>query len=156
RKEYPRAVRGDCQKEPYTMGGPLEGIRVIDVSEGAQGPWAGALLADLGADVIKVERPVGEMMRHSGPTKRGMPLPHAGVNQGNGNIVLDVKPEDGMLAMLELVKSADVFLENWRRDVSARIGLDYASLTKLNPKIVYASASGFGDGGRYGPLASTD
>src|SRR5690606_31695037 len=72
------------------------------------------------------------------------------------NIVLDVKTEDGMLAMLELVKTADVFLENWRRDVAGRIGLDYASLTKINPNLVYASASGFGDGGRYGPLASTD
>ncbi len=138
------------------MGGPLEGIRVIDVSEGAQGPWGGALLADLGADVIKVERPVGEMMRHGGPTKRGMPLPHAGMNHGKRNIVLDVKTEDGMLAMLELVKTADVFLENWRRDVAPRIGLDYASLIKINPNLVYASASGFGDGGRYGPLASTD
>ena len=138
------------------MGGPLEGIRVIDVSEGAQGPWGGALLADLGADVIKVERPVGEMMRHSGPTKRGMPLPHAGMNHGKRNIVLDVKTEDGMEAMLDLIKTADVFLENWRRDVAPRIGLDYDSLRTINPNIVYASASGFGDGGAYGPLASTD
>ncbi|MEI7926792.1 MAG: CaiB/BaiF CoA-transferase family protein, partial [Chloroflexota bacterium] len=138
------------------MGGPLEGIRVIDVTEGAQGPWAGALLADLGADVIKVERPQGEMMRQGGPRKNGFPLPHVGMNHGKRNIVFDVKTPEGMETMLDLVRGADIFMENWRRDVSARLGLDFESLRKINPDIVYGSASGFGEAGRYGPLASTD
>ena len=138
------------------MGGPLEGIRVIDVSEGAQGPWAGALLGDLGADVIKIERPQGEMMRHSGPQKGGLPLPHAGMNHGKRNIVLDAKTEEGRAAVLALVSKADVFLENWRRGVSKRIGLDYETLSNINPGLVYASASGFGEGGRYGHKAAVD
>ena len=138
------------------MAGPLDGIRVIDVTEGAQGPWAGALLADLGADVIKVERPQGEMMRQGGPRKNGFPLPHVGMNHGKRNIVFDMKTPEGLETMLDLVRGADIFMENWRRDVSGRLGLDFESLRKINPDIVYGSASGFGEAGRYGPLASTD
>ena len=138
------------------MSRPLDGIRVIDVSEGAQGPWAGALLGDLGADVIKVERPQGEMMRHSGPTKKGNPLPHAGMNHGKRQVVLDVKEVEGRQALLSLISTADVFLENWRRDVSGRLKLNYEILSSINPRLVYASASGFGEGGRYGHKAAVD
>ena len=134
------------------MGGPLEGIRVLDASQGAQGPWAGALLADLGADVIKVERPEGDLMRGG----REIALPHAGMNHGKRNIILDVKRPEDMETMLSLVRQTDVFLENWRRDVAGRLQLDYPTLSSVNPRIVYASASAFGEGGRYGPLAATD
>ncbi|MEX2445743.1 MAG: CoA transferase [Dehalococcoidia bacterium] len=138
------------------MGGPLQGIRVIDVSEGAQGPWAGALLADLGADVIKVERPQGEMMRHGGPKKRGLPLPHAGMNHGKRNIVLDAKTVEGRQTLLSLIRDADVFLENWRRGVSARLELNYEVLSTINPGLIYASASGFGETGAYSHKAAVD
>ena len=132
--------------------GPLEGIRVLDNSQGAQGPWAGALLGDLGADVIKIERPEGDFMRHGS----GIALPHAGMNHGKRNIMLDVKQPEDMQTMLALVRTADVFLENWRGGVAARIGLDYETLRQVNPRLVYCSATGFGDGGRYGPLPSMD
>ncbi len=139
------------------MGGPLEGIRVVDVTEGAQGPWAGALLGDLGADVIKIERPQGEMTRHSGaPKKNGIPLYHAGMNHGKRNIVLDAKTEEGRETMLALVRRADVFLENWRRGVASRIGFDYETLSTINPRLIYASASGFGEHGRYSHKAAVD
>ena len=132
--------------------GPLEGIRVLDNSQGAQGPWAGALLGDLGADVIKIERPEGDFMRHGS----GIALPHSGMNHGKRNIMLDVKQPEDMETMLALVRTADVFLENWRGGVADRIGLGYETLRRVNPRIVYCSATGFGDGGVYGPLPSMD
>ena len=134
------------------MSGPLEGVRVLDNSQGAQGPWAGALMADMGADVIKIERPEGDFMRHGA----GIALPHAGMNHGKRNIMLDVKQPEDMETMRALVRTADVFLENWRGGVAQRLGLDYDTLRQVNPRIVYCSATGFGDGGRYGPLPSMD
>ena len=115
------------------MTGPLAGIRVVDVTEGAQGPWAGALLADLGADVIKVEKPDGEMMRTSGPFKRGHALPNAGLNHGKRNIVLDLKEPAGREIMLRLIGDADVFMENWRARVAARLQVDYDVLAANQP-----------------------
>ena len=138
------------------MAGPLDGIRVIDVSEGAQGPWAGALLADLGADVIKVERPEGEMMRTAGPFKGGHPLPNAGMNHGKRNIVLNIKEPEGRQTLLSLIRTADVFLENWRRGVSNRLEVHYETLSAINPRLVYASASGFGEQGRYAHRPTVD
>ena len=139
------------------MAGPLAGIRVIDVSEGAQGPWAGALLADLGADVIKVERPPeGDMMRGIGPFKGGHALPNAGMNHGKRNIALNIKEPEGRETLLSLIRTADVFLENWRRGVSTRLGVHYETLSAINPRVVYASASGFGERGRYAHRPTVD
>ena len=138
------------------MPGPLTGIRVIDVSEGAQGPWAGALLADLGADVIKVEKPEGEMMRNGGPSKRGQALPNAGLNHGKRNIVLNLKEQSDREILHDLVRTADVFLENWRRGVAERLDVDYETLSTINPRLVYASASGFGVAGKYAHKATVD
>src|SRR5262245_46541534 len=105
------------------MAGPLAGIRVVDTSEGAQGPWAGALLTDLGAEVIKVERPTGEMMRQSGgPFKKGHALPNMGLNHGKRAIVLDLKDPGDREVCLKLIERADVFLENWRPGVADRLG----------------------------------
>ena len=138
------------------MTGPLAGIRVVDVTEGAQGPWAGALLADLGADVIKVEKPDGEMMRTSGPFKRGHALPNAGLNHGKRNIVLDLKEPAGREILLRLIGDADVFMENWRAGVAARLQVDYDVLAAINPRLIYASASGFGQTGKYAHKATVD
>lgn len=138
------------------MAGPLSGIRVIDVSEGAQGPWAGALLADLGADVIKIEKPEGELMRNGGPTKRGHALPNAGLNHGKRNISLNLKEQGDRDTLHDLVRTADVFLENWRRGVSERLDVDYETLSAINPRLVYATASGFGVAGKYAHKATVD
>lgn len=138
------------------MAGPLAGIRVIDMSEGAQGPWAGALLSDLGADVIKVEKPEGEMMRNGGPTKRGYALPNMGLNHGKRNISLNLKEQADREILHDLVRTADVFLENWRRGVAERLDVDYETLSTINPRLVYASASGFGIAGKYAHKATVD
>ena len=138
------------------MAGPLTGIRIVDVTEGAQGPWAGALLADLGADVIKVEQPKGEMMRHAGPFKRGHALPNAGMNHGKRNIVLNLKEPAGREVLYRLIRDADVFMENWRRGVSDRLQVEYDLLASINPRLIYASASGFGQTGRYAHKATVD
>lgn len=138
------------------MMGALTGIRIIDTTEGAQGPWAAALLGDLGADVIKVEKPEGEMMRHSGPFKNGNALPMAGMNHGKRNIVLNLKNDEDREILLRLADTADVFLENWRPGVADRLGVDYATLTARNPRLIYASASGFGQSGPYARKAAVD
>ncbi len=138
------------------MAGPLAGIRIIDVTEGAQGPWAGALLADLGADVIKVEKAEGEMMRKGGPRKRGQALPNMGMNHGKRNISLDLKDPADQAILHDLVRTADVFMENWRRGVSKRLNVDFETLSSINPRLVYASASGFGETGRYAHKPTVD
>ena len=138
------------------MTGALAGIRIIDTTEGAQGPWAAALLGDLGADVIKVEKPEGEMMRHSGPFKNGNALPMAGMNHGKRNIVLNLKDDADRDTLLRLTDTADVFMENWRPGVADRLGVDYGTLTARNPRLIYASASGFGQVGPYARKAAVD
>ena len=138
------------------MPGPLAGIRVIDVTEGAQGPWAGALLADLGADVIKVEKSEGEMMRKGAPRKRGQALPNMGMNHGKRNISLDLKDPADQAILHDLIRTADVFMENWRRGVAKRLSVDFETLSAINPRLVYASASGFGETGRYAHKPTVD
>jgi len=138
------------------MAGPLEGIRIVDTTEGAQGPWAAALLADLGASVIKVEKPEGEMMRHSGPMKNGHALPNAGMSHGKRNIVLNLKEPADREVLLTLVRRTDVFMENWRPGVADRLGISYETLSQVNPRLIYASASGFGQRGRYSHKATVD
>ena len=136
--------------------GALEGIRIVDTTEGAQGPWAAALLADLGADVIKVEKPQGEMMRNGGPTKNGHALPNAGMNHGKRNIVLNLKEPADREILLGLVRRADVFMENWRPGVADRLGIGYEVLAQIHPRLIYASASGFGQQGTYASKATVD
>jgi len=138
------------------MAGPLQGIRIVDTTEGAQGPWAGALLADLGAEVIKVEKPEGEMMRTSGPFKNGHALPNAGMNHGKRNIVLNLKDPRDREILLKLVQRADVFMENWRPGVADRLGVSYDAVSQINPRLIYASASGYGQRGRYAHKATVD
>lgn len=135
-----------------TTRAPLTGMRVVDVTEGAQGPFAASLLADLGAMVVKVERPGGEFMRRVGPFKRGLPLPILSISRGRlASLELDLKQAGGRQAVLELVRGCDVFIENWRPGVARSLGLDCESLRAVNPALVYVSASGFG---ATGPMAS--
>ena len=126
------------------MAGTLDGIKIVDCCAGAQGPWAGALLSDLGAEVIKVEPPGGEWMRPGTPKKNGIALAAMGLNHGKRGIVLDLKTTKDMEVFLKLIERADVFVENWRAGVGDRMGIGYKDLVKVNPRIIYASSSGFG------------
>ena len=133
------------------MDGPLAGIRVLDLTRVLAGPFATMLLADLGADVIKVERPGdGDETRHIPPQRLGESHYFLSVNRNKRGIVLDFKEPRGRELALELARASDVLIENFRPGVTARLGLDYEAVREVNPEIVYCSISAFGQSG---PLA---
>ena len=144
------------QEETVTIQ-PLTGITVVDVSNFILGPLAGSMLGDLGADVIKVERPGGDLMRHL-VTAAGIDvsLPDGGsctvemMNRNKRSIVIDFSTPQGKALLLALVQDTDVFIENFRPGVLDRLGLGYDDLLKINPRLIYAGASGHG---RRGPEA---
>ncbi|NLR96566.1 CoA transferase [Rhizobium sp. P38BS-XIX] len=143
---------------------PLSGIRVIELARVLAGPWAGQMLADLGADVIKVENPDGgDDTRQWGPPfvegKDGENLSAAyyhSANRGKRSIIADLKTEEGQELVRRLVKTADVVIENFKLGGLVKYGLDYESLKKINPRIVYCSITGFGQTGPYAGLAGYD
>ncbi|MEX3958349.1 CaiB/BaiF CoA transferase family protein [Trinickia sp. EG282A] len=128
---------------------PLEGIRVLDVTQVMAGPFACMMLADAGADVIKVEPAEGDQTRSAmgfkmkGPDSMGF----LNLNRNKRSIVLDLKSDDGRETFYELAKTADAIVENYRPGVVQRLRIDYESIRKINPKIVYVSISGFGQSG---------
>ncbi|UNS95208.1 CoA transferase [Streptomyces tubbatahanensis] len=123
------------------------GLRVLDLSRVLAGPYCTALLADLGADVVKVEPPGGDDARHLGPFLDGESVYFAQLNRGKRSIVLDLKNADDHAALLRLAARADVLVENFRPGVTRRLGIDHAALRTANPRLVYASISGFGQTG---------
>jgi len=143
---------------------PLSGIRVIELARVLAGPWAGQMLADLGADVIKVENPDGgDDTRQWGPPfvegKDGENLSAAyyhSANRGKRSIVADLKNAEGQELVRRLVKTADVVIENFKLGGLVKYGLDYESLKRINPRIVYCSITGFGQTGPYAGLAGYD
>ncbi|MDY6834546.1 MAG: CoA transferase [Chloroflexota bacterium] len=141
------------------MDRPLEGIRVLDWTVFQQGPTATALLADMGADVIKIEEPRGEPAR--GITKMyGIEVPlnfyYQNQNRGKRGIVLDLTKEKAREVLCELVKNSDVFVTNLRYRFAKKLGLDYEALSKHNPKLIYALSSGYGSEGPDADLPSAD
>ena len=129
------------------QGGPLAGIRVIDLTTVVLGPFATQTLGDMGADVIKVEAPDGDNCRWIGPSRTaGMGAYFAMLNRNKRSVVLDLKRPAARDALLRLVDGADVFVHNMRRSAAERLGLDHAGLAARNPRLVYASASGFRKG----------
>ena len=127
--------------------GPLAGIKVIDVTTVVLGPYATQVLADMGADVIKVETTAGDTTRYIGPSKtKGMGSYFATLNRNKRSLAIDLKKPAAMQALLRLIDGADVFVHNMRIGAAQRLGLDYESLSKRNPKLVYAAASGFRKG----------
>ncbi len=125
--------------------GPLAGLLVADFSRILAGPYATMLLADLGAEVIKVEGPAGDDTRSwSPPLRDGVSTYYLGVNRNKRSIVLDLKDERDVTAARELARRADIVIENFRPGGLARFGLDYDSVATTNPGVVYASISGFG------------
>jgi len=128
----------------------LDGIRVIDLTSHLAGPYCTWLLARLGADVIKVERPGGDPARNIGPHVAGESLYFASLNRNKRSIVLDLKAPADRETLQRLLRGADVLVENLRPGALARLGFDEAGLARINPALVYASISGFGQDG---PLA---
>ena len=143
----------------------LDGIRVLDLSRVLAGPWCTQTLADLGADVIKIERPgSGDDTRTWGPPflkdAQGEDTAEAayylGANRNKRSVTCDIAHSDGQALIQELVKHCDVFVENFKVGDMARYGLDFASLSALNPKLVYCSVTGFGQTGPYRERAGYD
>ena len=132
--------------------GPLAGIKVIDLSRVLAGPYCTGMMADLGAEVIKIEVPnQGDDSRHLGPFIDGESVYYGLINRGKRSIELDLKSDADRAILFQLVKDSDVVVENFRPGVTARLGIDFDSLKQHNPKLVYASISGFGQDS---PLAS--
>jgi crotonobetainyl-CoA:carnitine CoA-transferase CaiB-like acyl-CoA transferase len=131
------------------MTGPLTGLRVIDLTQVLSGPFCTMLLADMGADVIKVEPPEGDVARQWGPFVPGAPGMYGGyfasVNRNKRSVVLDLKSPEGITALHGLLGDADVIVENFRVGVMDRLGLSWESLHERYPRLVYAAIRGFGD-----------
>ncbi|AOR79945.1 CaiB/BaiF CoA transferase family protein [Novosphingobium resinovorum] len=130
--------------------GPLAGVRVLDLTSVLMGPYATQIFADLGADVIKVESPSGDTTRFIPPgpdASRGAMF--LNVNRGKRSIVLDLKQGEARAALLKMAESADVFIHSMRSSAIGRLGLDYAALKAVNPKIIYANLYGFARSGPY-------
>ncbi len=147
------------------MAGPLSHLRVLDLSRIMAGPWMTQILADLGADVIKVERPkVGDDTRAWGPpylkNAAGMETREAGyylaVNRGKRSITLSLDTDEGQAIVRELAGRSDILIENFKVGTLARYGLDYASLKALNPRLIYCSITGFGQTGPKRDVAAYD
>ena len=131
---------------------PLEGIRVLDFGTLLPGPLATLMLADAGASVVKVEAAGGDGARAHTPFDGGESLHFALLNRGKKSVVLDLKSPEGKAAALKLATEADVLLDQFRPGVMQRLGLDYASVQAVNPRIIYCSLTGYGQDG---PLART-
>jgi crotonobetainyl-CoA:carnitine CoA-transferase CaiB-like acyl-CoA transferase len=137
------------EAEPRNAG-PLAGIRVLDLTTVVMGPYATQILADLGADVVKLEPPGGDVMRHVGPMRNpAMGHLFLNANRNKRSIVLDLKRPQARDAALRLAAHADVLIHNIRPQAMDRLGLGYDAVSAVNPGIVYVAAVGFGSGGRY-------
>lgn len=132
------------------MPGPLHGVRVVEVAEVISGPLAVMILAEQGADVIKVEPPRhGEESRQLANYRAGMAGLYLSCNQGKRSIGLNLKTPEGLELLYELVRGADVFVQNWRPGAAARLRVAEEDLRRVNPDLVYATITGFGDDGPY-------
>lgn len=137
---------------------PLDSLKVIDASQILAGPYCTMLLADMGADVIKVEKPSGgdDTRRMGPPFINGESAAFLAMNRNKRSVVLNMKSSDGVAAIKRLLSDADVFIENYRAGAMDRAGLGYATLAELNPALIYCSISGFGRTGPYAQRAGFD
>ena len=132
------------------MPGPLSGVRVIEMTSTVSGPLAAMVLADQGADVIKVEPPMfGDTCRYLGSARAGMGGMYAVLNRNKRAVALDLKDEAQKAVLIELIRSADVLLENYRPGVLERQGLGYEALSEINPGLIYVPITGYGPDGPY-------
>ncbi|MGE0716382.1 MAG: CaiB/BaiF CoA transferase family protein [Alphaproteobacteria bacterium] len=130
--------------------GPLSGIKVLDLTSYLAGPYGCTLLADLGAEVIKVEAPVGDMIRNFPSTLQNESRVFLGANRNKQGIVLDLKKKEALAILHRMVETADVVAHNFRPSVPKRLGIDYERLKAINPRLIYVSLTGFGE---TGPMA---
>ena len=127
--------------------GPLAGLRILDLSGYIAGPYGCTLLADQGAEVIKIEPPEGDNLRKYPSTLASEGRAFLGVNRGKLGVSLDLKKAQGREVLLRLVATADVLVHNFRPSVPARLGMDYATLQQVNPRLIYCTLNGYGDSG---------
>ena len=131
------------------MAGPLEGIRIIDLTSMISGPVATMLLGDQGADVIKVEPLSGDLVRYMGPNREGLTAGFISANRSKRSIAVDLKTSEGMEVVKRLIATGDVFVQNFRPGAIERMGLGEEAVREVKPDIVYVSISGFGEKGPY-------
>jgi CoA:oxalate CoA-transferase len=129
------------------MTRPLDGLRILDFSTTIAGPHCSRLLADMGADVVKVESTEGDLMRSRPVQRDGFSTMFGQLNAGKKSIVLDLKRPEAVSAIKKLVATVDILVENYRPGVMKRLGLDYAELAKVNPRLIYCAISGYGQTG---------
>lgn len=148
----------EATSQKQAGGGPLAGMRVIDLTINVLGPVATQLLGDMGADVIKVEPPDGDQNRLNGPSRnKGMAPLYLVMNRNKRSVVLDLKKPECLAALMRIVETADVFVHSMRPSAAERLGIGYEAIRARNPKIVYAHAPGFrGDGPRWDDPAFDD
>jgi CoA:oxalate CoA-transferase len=132
---------------PTSRPGPLQGIRVLDFTAMLAGPHCARLMADLGAEVIKIEELEGDLIRTRPPLRNGNSTYFGALNCGKKSVAIDLKSQSAKAIIHDLAKLSDVVVENFRPGVMARLGFDYATLSQLNPKLVYCSISGYGQSG---------
>lgn len=131
--------------------GPLEGIKVLDFSQVLSAPFCGMMLADMGAEVIKIERPgAGDISREYGPYVNDISLYFCQYNRGKKGIAIDMRSEEGKKVVLDLVAQVDVVIENFKAGTLEKLGIGYDKMIEINPGLIYGSISGFGT---YGPLS---
>ncbi|HKV54074.1 MAG TPA: CoA transferase [Candidatus Binataceae bacterium] len=139
--------RGEGEHQGGMSMGPLDGITVLDLSSYIAGPYGCTLLADLGADVIKIEAPGGDTLRKYPSTLKAESRAFLGVNRGKRGLALDLKKPAGLEVLKRLVKGADVLVHNFRPSVPPRLGIDYEKLKPVNPRLVYCAMTGYGETG---------
>lgn len=131
--------------------GPLKGIKVLDFSQVLSAPFCGMMLADMGAEVIKIERPgAGDISREYGPYVNDISLYYCQYNRGKKGIAIDMRSEEGKRVVLDLVSQVDVVIENFKAGTLEKLGIGYDKMLEVNPGLIYGSISGFGT---YGPLS---
>ncbi|MCB1733169.1 MAG: CoA transferase, partial [Halieaceae bacterium] len=140
------------------MSAPLEGIRVVEMTSVVLGPYACQMLGDLGADVIKIEPPGGDTNRNLGPHRnhRDMGSLYLTCNRNKRSVSLDLKSERGRNAALDIIRTADVVVHNFRPQAMERLGLDYAAVQAVNPQVVYCATYGYSRKGPYGNKGALD
>ncbi|HEX9146226.1 MAG TPA: CaiB/BaiF CoA-transferase family protein, partial [Candidatus Binatia bacterium] len=140
-----------------TPGGALAGIKIAAFEQVLSGPFATCTLADMGAEVIKIERPgVGDLIRHWDSAVKGLSSGYVWLNRNKQSITVDVKKEQGREIVYRLVRESDVFFENYAPGVAERLGFSYAALSEINPRIIYCSISGYGQDGPYRDVKAYD
>jgi formyl-CoA transferase len=131
------------------MQGALSGVRVLDLTEYIAGPFGAQSLADLGADVTKIEPPIGDFLRHTNPITPGESRGFIAVNRGKRSVVIDLKTPEGQAIIHKAVLNTDVVMANYRAGVAQRLAVDYGTLSRINPRLIYAQNTAFGTFGPY-------